>query len=88
MDKNENGYSEYMARNLSSSCRRDGQCENRNMTPSENPSGGCGCANMPALAMVYSPAQPWRMIYTPEDALSHGTLFEELYKPLEDCYGK
>ena len=36
------------------------------------------------LAMVYSPYQCWRMLYSEEDALMHGTLFEELYKPLED----
>ena len=33
------------------------------------------------LAMVYSPAQAFRMLYTPEQALRHGTLFEELNKP-------
>ena len=36
------------------------------------------------LAMVYSPYQCWRMLYSESDALKHGTLFEELYKPLED----
>ena len=36
------------------------------------------------LAMVYSPYQCWRMLYSEMDALHHGTLFEELYKPLED----
>ncbi|MBO7304353.1 MAG: spore coat associated protein CotJA [Clostridia bacterium] len=36
------------------------------------------------LGMVYSPYQCWRMLYTAEDALKHGTLFEELYKPLEE----
>lgn len=35
------------------------------------------------LAMVYSPKQAWRLLYSSADALSHGTLFEELYKPLE-----
>ena len=35
------------------------------------------------LASVYSPMQEWRMLYSPEKALMHGTLFEELYKPLE-----
>jgi hypothetical protein len=25
------------------------------------------------------------MLYSPAEALKHGTLFEELYKPLEDC---
>ena len=37
------------------------------------------------LAMVYSPYQCWRMLYSPEKALMRGTLFEELDKPLEDC---
>ena len=36
------------------------------------------------LAMVYSPYQCWRRLYDEEAALAHGTLFEELYKPLED----
>ncbi len=36
------------------------------------------------LAMVYAPKQHFRMLYSAADALRHGTLFEELYKPLED----
>lgn len=54
--------------------------------------GGNGCGGsddgldeMP-LAYVYAPSQKFRMMYSPEDALSHGTLFEELYKPME-VYG-
>ncbi len=42
-----------------------------------------GCRNR-QLAMVYSPMQCWRRLYTPSDALMHGTLFEELYKPCEE----
>ena len=43
------------------------------------------CENSPRqLAMVYSPYQCWRMLYSESEALRHGTLFEELYKPLED----
>ena len=38
------------------------------------------------LAYAYVPIQQWRMMYSPEDALAHGTLFEELYKPME-VYG-
>ena len=45
---------------------------------------GSGCATR-QLAMVYSPHQCWRMLYSPEKALMRGTLFEELDKPLEDC---
>jgi|GEM_PF-2560770 len=36
------------------------------------------------LAMVYVPYQFFRRMYTPEDGLSRGTMFEELYKPLEE----
>jgi hypothetical protein len=49
-----------------------------------------GCAAHPELAegvqlaMVYAPKQAFRMLYTAPDALKHGTLFEELYKPLEE----
>lgn len=56
------------------------------VTDSQN--GGClggegiGCSSR-QLAMVYSPHQCWRMLYSPSEALGHGTLFEELYKPLE-----
>ena len=45
---------------------------------------GSGCASR-QLAMVYSPHQCWRMLYSPEKALMRGTLFEELDKPLEEC---
>ena len=48
--------------------------------PSES-SQGCGTKQ---LAMVYSPYQCWRLLYSPEAALKNGTLFEELYKPLEE----
>ena len=50
----------------------------------------CQCAEMPmpdvsdsfpSLAMVYSPFQVFRDIYTPQKALSRGTLFLELDKP-------
>ena len=38
------------------------------------------------LAYAYVPIQRWRMLYGTDEALSRGTLFEELYKPLE-VYG-
>ena len=38
------------------------------------------------LAYAYVPIQRWRMLYPTEQALSRGTLFEELYKPME-VYG-
>ena len=43
-----------------------------------------GCSDGLQLAMVYSPYQSWRMLLSPDDALAHGTLFEELYKPLRE----
>ena len=36
------------------------------------------------LGMVYSPLQCWRMLYSVEEALKRGTLFEELEKPLTE----
>nr|MBQ8890210.1 spore coat associated protein CotJA [Clostridia bacterium] len=34
------------------------------------------------IGYAYVPVQRFRMIMKPEDALAHGTMFEELYKPL------
>lgn len=34
------------------------------------------------LAMVYSPVQDFRALYSPKQALMRGTIFEELDKPL------
>ena len=52
---------------------------------------GCGeqngCGNMPLDSMpvgyAYVPMQKFRMLYNEENALKHGTLFEELYLPME-----
>ena len=49
---------------------------------SDNSSCALGCSDK-QLAMVYAPNQCWRMIFSPEDAMRHGTMFRELYKPLE-----
>ena len=49
-----------------------------------NCNGSMDCTRHHQLAMVYSPYQCWRMLYSPDDALKHGCLFEELYKPLEE----
>ncbi|MBQ2875525.1 MAG: spore coat associated protein CotJA [Clostridia bacterium] len=52
---------------------------------------GCGgrgdCLDTVPLAYVYAPSQQFRLLYSAKDALSHGTLFEELYKPME-VYGR
>ena len=45
------------------------------------------CLDMKPLAYVYAPNQKFRMLYSANDALKHGTLFEELYKPME-VYGR
>ena len=54
--------------------------------------GGCPCGgNTPVdsltLSYLYSPSQKFCMLYSAEDALKHGTLFEQLYKPME-VYGR
>ena len=47
---------------------------------------GCGgrgdCLDTKPLSYVYAPDQQFRLLYSAKDALSHGTLFEELYKPM------
>ena len=53
--------------------------------------GDCGesgnCVDNLPLAYVYAPMQRFCMLYSAEDALSHGTLFEAIYKPKE-VYGR
>ena len=78
MERNQNGYP--------TSPRCD--CERQSH-------GGCGSSErasemsaceafdtMP-IAYCYVPRQKFRMLYNESDALSHGTLFEELYIPTE-----
>ena len=36
------------------------------------------------LAMVYSPVQTYEALYSPEEALERGTLFQKLDKPLTE----
>ena len=50
--------------------------------------GGTGnCLDSMPLAYAYAPDQVFRLLYTANDAMKHGTLFEELYKPME-VYGR
>ena len=64
---------------------RDESIDNNSMT--HNDCGGTGnCLDSMSLAYVYAPNQHFRLLYSAKDALSHGTLFEELYKPRE-VYG-
>ena len=52
---------------------------------------GCGgrgdCLDTKPLSYVYAPDQQFRLLYSAKEALSHGTLFEELYKPM-GVYGR
>ncbi len=55
----------------------------------KNENGYMKCPNTPdeeglQLAMVYAPMQTYRMLFSVDEALKHGTLFEELYKPLRE----
>ena len=49
-------------------------------------SNGTECDEAP-LAYVYAPMQRFCMLYSADEALKHGTLFENLYKPME-VYGR
>ena len=61
--------------------------KNQSGMPVMPPSGGCDAPMLSGgvqLAMVYAPKQAFRKLYSEAEALRHGTLFEELYKPLEE----
>ena len=51
-------------------------------TVDECPEGEEATLHGMPLGYAYVPIQHFRMTYTPEEALKHGTLFEELYLPL------
>ncbi len=91
MEKNENGYSEYRFGRSGSNGNGGSMPNGGEMNGVQGGDGtndGCNGSfgtQKRQLAMVYSPYQCWRMLYSPMDALAHGTLFEELYKPLEEC---
>ncbi len=64
--------------------------ENRGMRNTNGNMSGCGGNTMLDSFMpayVYAPSQKFSMLLRPHDALSRGTLFEELYKPME-VYGR
>lgn len=87
MTKNENGYpinTASCAVQIPAGC---GCTESGDGDTVKNGCGGSGnFLDSLALAYVYAPDQKFRMLYSAKDALSHGTLFEELYKPME-VYG-
>jgi len=65
----------------------NGMSGNNGPHPNHSCGGDDSCLNEAALAYVYAPSQHFRMLYSAADALKHGTLFEELYKPKE-VYGR
>lgn len=78
MEKNENGYPRSggtAPRSPEAEPKMNGCYENDEATLHDRP-----------LAYAYVPIQRWRMLFPEGEALSHGTLFEELYKPME-VYG-
>ena len=64
-----------------------GVLNERNATIGNGGCGGVSCVDAYTLAYVYAPNQTFRLLYSAEEALKHGTLFEELYKPKE-VYGR
>ncbi len=86
MDKNENGYPLCCTDKLGG---MTAACQNgvTDDTNGQGCGGEGGCLDGMPLAYVYAPDQRFRMLYTANDALTHGTLFEELYKPME-VYGR
>ena len=68
---------------------QNGRSSNGNLA--EGMHSGCGgrgdCLDSMPLAYVYAPDQQFRLLYSAKDALAHGTLFEELYKPM-GVYGR
>lgn len=87
MAKNENGYPFVKAGQTVGS---NSSAEGEKATSNGQMHSGCGgrgdCLDSMPLAYVYAPDQQFRLLYSAKDALNHGTLFEELYKPME-VYG-
>ena len=64
---------------MKASCGCKGNADSEPSVPSCDAS-----LSMPALAMVYSPVQPWEnLMPSPQQALANGTLFQALWKPFE-----
>lgn len=56
-------------------------------TESRDTCGGNTAVDGLEPAYLYAPTQKFCMLYSASDALAHGTLFEQLYKPME-VYGR
>ncbi len=88
MAKNEYGYPDGFS---PCTCMNGGEGDT-DLGGSMDQENGCPCGgdtpidSLP-LAYVYAPSQKFCMLYGADDALAHGTLFEQLYKPME-VYGR
>lgn len=85
MERNENGYPRSNNRNP------DNQgCVDRGILGADRgeecPESNEATLFDKPLAYAYVPIQRWRMLHSIDEALGKGTLFEELYKPME-VYG-
>ena len=78
MKKNENGFPIFSDR--PAPCLNMPESEER-----RNAENG-ECDDIP-IAYVYAPIQKFCMLYSAPEALKHGTLFENLYKPM-GVYGR
>ena len=84
MERNENGYPTPRSGAGCNGCPR---CSGGQGGGANGIDMGCGpimgadLGDRP-LAYAYVPIQRWQMLYPADGALAHGTLFEELYKPL------
>lgn len=90
MDRNENGFPCMQDTDFPNDfLRMNCPCNSGGGTTVDNHTcGGDGsCLDNAPLAYVYAPNQVFRLLYSANDALKHGTLFEELYKPME-VYGR
>lgn len=100
MDKNENGYPGGTVGGVTDmggcgngcgcGCGNNGNGNNGTVGGAQgnhNCGGDGSCLDNMPLAYVYAPDQVFRLLFTANDALKNGTLFEELYKPME-VYGR
>lgn len=93
MEKNENGYpvaprATEENRPAEKDMRRAAPQNDIEQSPRKRPCGeGASELDSMPLAYVYAPNQRFCMLYSASDALDRGTLFEQLYKPME-VYGR
>lgn len=61
--------------------------EDRPMVTETCPENESATLSDKPIGYAYVPIQRWRMLYTPEQGLERGTVFEELDMPME-VYGR